>query len=209
MDKITVKNKIIILIFGIVLGAGATFGGFALSHKTVGKDAQQEQVSAKGYQDEIAQAEERISELKNQLEEKDKVLKENGSNGYKDLRNTASNFFEIFYNYNQEEVTNRERQEKVDGLSTAEVYEEMFPLSADEIKSDYGYVQSNLDTLEVYPTGLNGKEITALIDASYTIKAGEISSMVQHYMWKVTFDSDTNKIKKVDDMGRLSMDSKN
>lgn len=203
------KNKIIILVFGIILGAVATFGGFALSHKVAEQYVKQEQAVQEESQSKLKQAEEKISELKSQVEEKDKALKENGPTSYKDLQNTAVKFFEIYYNYDQEKVTNKERQEKVETLSTQKVFEKMFPLSGDEMKSDYGYVQSSLSDLEVYPTGLNGKEITALVDASYTLKAGEMASTVKHYMWKVTFDSDTNKISQIDDMGKLSSTEKN
>ncbi|USI64611.1 hypothetical protein LMK05_07120 [Lactococcus petauri] len=209
MDKITIKNKIIILVFGIVLGAGAILGGFTLSHKSSSKDLKQEQAALKTTQGKLEQAEQKVTELKNTVDEKEKALKENGPNSYKDLQNTALKFFEIYYNYNQEKVTNKERQEQVQGLSTQSVYDKMFPLSADEMKSDYGYVQSSLNNLQVYPTGLNGNDITALVDASYNVKAGEMDSTVQHYMWKVTFDSNTNQINNIEDMGKLSTSGKN
>lgn len=209
MDKVTYKNKLMILLFGIVVGAGAILGGFALSHKSIEKSLKQEQAEHTVSQDKLKQAEEKIKLLKNQIEQKDRSLRENGPNSYQDLYGTAVKFFEIFYDYSQEKVTNKERQEKVEALCAHEVSEKMFPLEADKMKSDYGLVKSRLNRLEVYPTGLNGKQITALVDASYKVEAGEVSSTVKHYMWKVTFDSDTHRIDHVEDMGKLTQTAKN
>lgn len=209
MDKITLKNKILILVFGIMLGAGAIFGGFILSHKSYENNLKATQKQSDDAQTKLKLSEQKVAELKEQVTAKDKALKENGPNSYQDLKATAIKFFEIYYDYDQEKVTNKERQTKVESLSTGRVYEDMFPLSADEIQSDYGYIQSSLDNLNVYPTGLNGKEITALIDVSYNVKAGELSSTISHYMWTVTFDTSTNKISQIEDLGRLSTDSKN
>ncbi|WP_407350369.1 hypothetical protein VNN41_10010 [Lactococcus garvieae] len=205
MDTITLKNKVLILVFGLCLGIGATLGGFALNNEFSKKEESKNEIKQEAYQSQMDNAKSTISDLKEQLALKEKALKDNGPNSYKDLQATANKFFDIYYEYDQEKVTNKERRLKAEGLALNSVSESMFPLSADKMKSDYGYVQSKLNNLEVYPTGLNGDDITALVDASYSVKAGNMNSTVQHYMWKVTFDSESNRISKVEDMGKLTL----
>jgi|GEM_PF-2531165 len=207
MDNITTKNKLLILIFGLILGAVGTFGGFALSHQVsqANQSQQQKTTNKVSNPDDLTldHALLKINDLKEQLRTKDKQLQSNDSNSLKDLRGTAQKFFEVYYNYDQEKVTNKERQNNVNVLALPEVVTKMFPLSADDMTSDYGYIQSSLKTLDVYPTGLNGAEVTALVDATYVVRAGDMASTVNHYMWKVTFDVDKKIISQIEDMGKL------
>jgi hypothetical protein len=209
MDNITTKNKMLILVFGLTLGVVGTFGGFALSHQVAKPKATQNQQQKTT--DKVSNPDDltldrallKINDLKEQLHTKDKQIQSNDSNSLKDLRGTAQKFFEIYYNYDQEKVTNKDRQDKVNVLALPEVFTEMFPLSADDMTTDYGYIQSSLKTLDVYPTGLNGADVTALVDATYVVRAGDMASTVNHYLWKVTFDVDKKMIGQIEDMGKL------
>lgn len=76
-------------------------------------------------------------------------------------------------------------------------------MSADKGTSDYGTIQSQLNSLQVYAQPQAGTNITAFIDCDYTASAGDLKSNVPHYIFEVTYDVSARKITAVTELGKV------
>ena len=109
----------------------------------------------------------------------------------------------MYYNYDQSKTTNSERQKEVSDWATPGVSQKLFPLSADKGTSDYGTIQSQLNSIQVYAQPQAGTNITAFIDCDYTASAGDLKSNVPHYIFEVTYDVSAKKITAVTELGKV------
>ncbi len=148
-----------------------------------------------------------ISSLKEELANAEKTLKQSQDGKTQqqliDLQTTAYSLFKIYYNYNQSQTTNEERQKEVATLVASEVAQKLFPLSADKSSSDYGMIQSHLNSLQVYAQPQTGTSITAFVDCDYTASAGDLKSNVPHYIFQVTYDTKGKKITGMTELGKV------
>jgi hypothetical protein len=203
VKQMEIKQKSIILGTGFVCGliiALLIMFVFPIGRNEEGKQGQDAtQV--------ISENKAEISGLKSQLQEAEAAL-ENAKTGkdnqnVADLETLADSFFKVYYNYDQSKVTNSDRQKEVSSWVTAEVAQKLFPLSADKSTSDYGTIQSQLNSLQVYAQPQAGTTITAFIDCDYTASAGDLKSNVPHYIFQVTYDTSAKKITVVKELGKV------
>ncbi|MDT2872191.1 hypothetical protein P7H79_02180 [Lactococcus lactis] len=197
------KQKIIILITGFVCGiiiAGLFVFIFPAS-KNEGVKQEQDTTQA------ASKNKKEISNLKLQLQGAEDALQnaKTGKNNQNvaDLETLAQSLFKVYYNYDQSKTTNSERQKEVSDWVIPEVSQKLFPLSADKVTSDYGTIQSQLNSLQVYAQPQAGTNITAFIDCDYTVSAGDLKSNVPHYIFEVTYDVSARKITAVTELGKV------
>ncbi|MEY8537350.1 hypothetical protein AALM99_02660 [Lactococcus muris] len=198
-----IKQKSIILGLGFACGIIVTFLiAFVLpmgGNKDNPRGAVTQQI--------IEDSKKEISSLKEELENAEKTLKQSqdGKNQQQltDLQTTAHSLFKIYYDYDQSQITNEERQKVVATLVSSEVAQTLFPLSADKSSSDYGSIQSQLNSLQVYAQPQTGTSITAFVDCDYTASAGDLKSNVPHYIFQVTYDTKVKKITGVTELGKV------
>lgn len=201
--QMEIKQKSIILGLGFACGIIVTFLiAFVLpmgGNKDNPRGAVTQQI--------IEDSKKEISSLKEELENAEKTLKQSqdGKNQQQltDLQTTAHSLFKIYYDYDQSQITNEERQKVVATLVSSEVAQTLFPLSADKSSSDYGSIQSQLNSLQVYAQPQTGTSITAFVDCDYTASAGDLKSNVPHYIFQVTYDTKVKKITGVTELGKV------
>ncbi|MEY8514920.1 hypothetical protein [Lactococcus taiwanensis] len=148
-----------------------------------------------------------ISSLKQELSEAENALKraQIGQEKQKisELQNAAQSLFKVYYDYDQHLKNNKERQQEVKGVVSSKVARQLFPLEADQLKSDYGTIQSYLNHLNVYVQVQMDATLTAFVDCDYTASAGQLTSHVSHYIFQVTYDTNAKKITAVTELGKV------
>ncbi|WP_242327053.1 hypothetical protein [Lactococcus lactis] len=99
----------------------------------------------------VSENRDEISSLKTQLQEAEEALKNTkmgkDNQNAADLDTLAESLFKVYYNYDQSKITNSDRHKEVSDLVTSDVAQKLFPLSADKMTSDYGAIQSHLNSL--------------------------------------------------------------
>ncbi|MCJ7969433.1 MAG: hypothetical protein MUW51_11140 [Lactococcus lactis] len=155
----------------------------------------------------VSENKDEILSLKTQLQEAEEALKNTktgkDNQNVADLDTLAESLFKVYYNYDQSKITNSDRHKEVSDLVTSEVAQKLFPLSADKMTSDYGTIQSHLNSLQVYAQPQEGATLTAFIDCDYTASAGDLKSNVPHYIFQVTYDTNAKKITAVTELGKV------
>ncbi|WP_242359805.1 hypothetical protein, partial [Lactococcus petauri] len=155
----------------------------------------------------VSENRDEISSLKTQLQEAEEALKNTkmgkDNQNAADLDTLAESLFKVYYNYDQSKITNSDRHKEVSDLVTSDVAQKLFPLSADKMTSDYGAIQSHLNSLQVYAQPQEGTTLTAFIDCDYTASAGDLKSNVPHYIFQVIYDTNAKKITAVTELGKV------
>lgn len=195
------RKKLGILGFGVVLGlliSGALY--FMIGQTHLGKSNIAKETT-KQTQTTTSTVNQQLSKLK---AENQQLKEKMDDSSFSNLTHTALKFFDVYYNYDQKEKTNKERQDLTQTLATQEVLEQLFPLTADGQTSDYGYIKSELDDCQVYEDTVNGSQLSALVVASYRAQAGTMARKAAKQVFEVTFDNTKKELTSVKDLGQLS-----
>lgn len=195
------KQKLGILLFGALFGAILTSGvWYYVNHEHTTQQASKTAV--------VQSTNTKTKELQkiiDRLEKENSQLKKGTSETpLLDLDNSATQLFQLYYNYDQSKTTNKERQRKGVALADSPVLEQLFPLSADGMKSDFGFIKSQMNDCQIYVAAQNGAQYEALAVVNYTTQAGSLEPSGMRYVWKVKYDGDKKLITEATEMGKLS-----
>jgi len=109
----------------------------------------------------------------------------------------VTKFFDVMNNFKPK--TYGQRKDAVKGLISDKLYQQYFPQKG--TYGDSNSVSAKLDQLNLYTQSKQGKNMKGLAVVSYESKSGDNDWQKNTVLYQVTFDTTTNRITAVQNLG--------